>query len=179
MTRSVMQRDTSVHTSSEIPSVPILGSRYINSAKTSGQLINKDNKRDSVQTSLYSPARAQICHAYASAKQFFHRAYPCVVFAQFPKKRLRLTSKRQEPESDLESDKCTCGSAQTTKHLWESCTKSQLRRLHDTEPNLTKILQDKDKDNKEFQLLVKEMERRPRDEEYQSKSRNAGNRSAR
>jgi len=69
--------------------------------------------------------------------------------------------------------------ARTTKHLWESCTKSELRRLHDTEPNLTKILQDKDKDNKEFQLLVKEMEKRPRDEEYQSKSRNAGNRSAR
>jgi hypothetical protein len=31
---------------------------------------------------------------------------------------------------------------------------------------------------KEFQLLVKEMEKRPRDEEYQSKSRNAGNGSA-
>jgi len=76
-----------------------------------------------------------------------------------------------------ESDKCTCGSAQTTKHLWESCTKSELRHLHDTKPNLTKILQDKDK-RKEFQLL-KEMEKRLRDEEYQSKSRNAGNRSAR
>jgi hypothetical protein len=75
-----------------------------------------------------------------------------------------------------ESDKC--GSAQTTKHLWESCTKSELRRLHDTEPDLTKILQDKDK-RKEFQLLAKEMEKRPRDEEYQSKSRDAGNRSAR
>ncbi|KAH0955277.1 hypothetical protein HN011_000717 [Eciton burchellii] len=77
-----------------------------------------------------------------------------------------------------ESDKCTCGSAQTTKHLWESCTKSELRRLHDTESKLTKILQDKDK-HKEFQLLVKEMEKGLRDEEYQSKSRNAGNRSAR
>jgi hypothetical protein len=77
-----------------------------------------------------------------------------------------------------ESDKCTCSSAQTTKHLWESCTKSELRHLHDTESNLTKMLQDKDK-RKEFQLLVKEMEKRPRDEEYQSKSRNAGSRSAR
>jgi len=60
-----------------------------------------------------------------------------------------------------ESDKCTCGSAQITKHLWESCTKSELRRLHDTEPNLTKILQDKEK-RKEFHLLVKEMEKRLR-----------------
>jgi len=76
------------------------------------------------------------------------------------------------------SDKCTSGSAQTTKHLWESCTKSERRRLHDTEPNITKILQDKDK-RKEFQLLVKEIEKRLRDEEYQSKNRNAGNRSAR
>ncbi|KAH0945800.1 hypothetical protein HN011_002044 [Eciton burchellii] len=75
------------------------------------------------------------------------------------------------------SDKCMCGSAQTTKHLWESCTKSELRRLHDTEPNLTKILQNKDK-RKEFQLLVKEIEKRLRDEEYQFKSRNTGNRSA-
>jgi hypothetical protein len=73
-----------------------------------------------------------------------------------------------------ESDKCSCGSAQTTKHLWESCTKSELKHLHNTEPNLTKILQDKDK-RKEFQLLVKEMERRLKDEEYQSKTRNAGN----
>jgi hypothetical protein len=74
-----------------------------------------------------------------------------------------------------ESDKCTCGKAQTTKHLWESCTKSELRHLHDTEPNLTKILQDKNK-RKEFQLLVKDMEKRLKDKEYQSKSRNAGNR---
>jgi len=44
-----------------------------------------------------------------------------------------------------ESDKYTCGSAQTTTHLWESCTKGELRRLHDTESNLTKLLQDKDK----------------------------------
>ncbi|KAH0949467.1 hypothetical protein HN011_003729 [Eciton burchellii] len=71
-----------------------------------------------------------------------------------------------------ESDKCSCGSAQTTKHLWESCTKSELKHLHDTESNLTKIPQDKDK-RKEFQLVVKEMEKRLRDEEYQSKSRNA------
>jgi len=52
-----------------------------------------------------------------------------------------------------ENDECTCGSAQTTKHLWEACTKSEPKHLYDTEPNLTKILQDKDK-RKEFQLLV-------------------------
>jgi len=39
---------------------------------------------------------------------------------------------------------------------------------------LIKILQDKDK-RKEFQLLVKEMEKILKDEEYQSKTRNAGN----
>jgi hypothetical protein len=76
-----------------------------------------------------------------------------------------------------ENDKCICGSAQT-KHLWESCTKSELKHLYDTEPNLTRILQDKDK-RKEFQLLVKEMKKKLKDEEYQSKCRNAGNRSAR
>jgi hypothetical protein len=73
-----------------------------------------------------------------------------------------------------ESDKCSCGSTQTTKHLWESCTKSELKQLYDTEPNLTKILQDEDK-RKKFQLLVKEMEKRLKNEEYQSKIRNAGN----
>jgi len=77
-----------------------------------------------------------------------------------------------------ESDKCSCGNAQTIKHLWESCAKSELKHLHDTEPNLPKILQDKDK-RKAFQLLVKEMEKRLKDEEYQFKTRNAGNRSAR
>ncbi|KAH0950378.1 hypothetical protein HN011_009116 [Eciton burchellii] len=69
-----------------------------------------------------------------------------------------------------ESDKCKCGSAQTTKHLWESCTKSELKHLYDTEPNLTKILQEKDK-RKEFQFLAKEMKKRLKDEEYQSKTR--------
>jgi hypothetical protein len=65
-----------------------------------------------------------------------------------------------------ESDKCTCGRAQTTKHLWESCRKSEPKHLYDnTEPNLTKILKDKDK-RKEFQLLVKEMEKRLKDGEY-------------
>jgi hypothetical protein len=73
-----------------------------------------------------------------------------------------------------ESDKCSCGSAQTTKHFWISCTKSELKHLHNTKPNLIKILQDKDK-RKEFQLLVKEMEKILKDEEYQSKTRNAGN----
>jgi len=77
-----------------------------------------------------------------------------------------------------ESNKYTCGSAQTTKHLWKSCTKSELKYLYDTESNLTKVLQDKDK-RKEFQFLVKEMEKRLKDEEYQSKSRNADSRSAR
>jgi len=76
---------------------------------------------------------------------------------------IRSKASTDEPESD----KCPCGSAQTTKHLWES--KSELKHLQDTEPNLTKILQDKDK------LLVKEMEKRLKDEEYQSKTRNAGN----
>jgi len=46
------------------------------------------------------------------------------------------------------------------------------------EPNLTKILQDKDK-CKEFQLFLKEMEKRLRDEENQSRIRNTGNRPAR
>jgi len=58
-----------------------------------------------------------------------------------------------------ESDRCTCGSEQTTKHLWESCPKSELKHLHNMESNLTKILQDKDK-RKKFQLLLKEMEKR-------------------
>jgi DNA-binding LytR/AlgR family response regulator len=50
--------------------------------------------------------------------------------------------------------------------------------MYDTEPNMTKVLQDKDK-RKEFQLLVKEMEKKLKDDEFQSKTRNAGNRSAR
>jgi len=75
-----------------------------------------------------------------------------------------------------DSDKCTCGSEQTTKHLWESCPRNELEYLHDMEPNLTKILQDKDK-CKEFQLLLlKEMKKQLRDEENQSRIRNAGNR---
>jgi len=37
-----------------------------------------------------------------------------------------------------ESDKCSCGSAQTTKHFWISCTKSELKHLHNTKPNLIK-----------------------------------------
>jgi len=72
-----------------------------------------------------------------------------------------------------DSDKCTCGSEQTTKHLWESCPRSELKYLHNMDPNLTKILQDKDK-CKKFQLLLKEMEKRLRDEENQSRIRNAG-----
>jgi len=46
------------------------------------------------------------------------------------------------------------------------------------ESNLRKILQDEDK-CKEFQLLLKEMEKRLRDEENQSRTRNVGNRFAR
>jgi len=53
-----------------------------------------------------------------------------------------------------DSDKCICGSEQTTKHLWESCSKSEFKHLHNIEPNLTKILQDKDK-CKEFQSSFK------------------------
>jgi hypothetical protein len=69
-----------------------------------------------------------------------------------------------------ESDKCLCGSTQTTKYLVWNHAQRELKHLHDTEPNLTKILQDKDK-RKEFQLLVKEIEKRLKDEEYQSKTR--------
>jgi len=29
-----------------------------------------------------------------------------------------------------DSDKCTYGSEQTTKHLWESCPRSELKYLH-------------------------------------------------
>jgi len=46
------------------------------------------------------------------------------------------------------------------------------------EPKLRKILQDKDK-CKEFQLLLKEMKKRLRGEENQSRTKNAGNRSTR
>jgi hypothetical protein len=66
-----------------------------------------------------------------------------------------------------ESDICTCGSAQTTKHLRESCRKSELKHLYNTE-----VLQYKDK-RKEFQLLLKEMKKRLNDEECQSKTRNS------
>jgi len=75
-------------------------------------------------------------------------------------------------------DKYICGSEQTTKYLWESCPKSKLKHLHNMESNLTKMLQDEDK-CKEFQLLLKEMEKRLRNEENQSRTRNAGNRFAR
>jgi len=39
------------------------------------------------------------------------------------------------------SDKYTCDSEQTMKHLWELCPKNKLKYLRNMEPNL--ILQDK------------------------------------
>jgi len=76
-----------------------------------------------------------------------------------------------------DSDKCMYGSEQTTsKHLWKSCPKSELKHLHNIEPNLRKLLQDKNK-YKEFRLLVKEMEKIVRDEE--NAVRNTENRIAR
>jgi len=64
------------------------------------------------------------------------------------------------------------------RHLWESYPKSELKYLRNTEPDLTKILQDKDK-CKEFQFLLKKMEKRLKDEENQSRTRNMDNRFAR
>jgi len=79
-----------------------------------------------------------------------------------------------------DSDKCTSGSEQTTKHLWESCPRSELEYLHGieygTEPDKNTTSEDK---YKEFQLLLKEIEKRLRDEENQSRIRNVGNRPAR
>jgi len=69
-----------------------------------------------------------------------------------------------------ENDKYMCGSKQTTKHFWESWPKSELKYLYNIESNLTKILQDK---RKKFQHLLKEMEKRLKDE-YQSKTRDVG-----
>jgi len=46
-------------------------------------------------------------------------------------------------------DKCTCDNEQTTKHLWVSCPKNELKHLHNIESNFTKILWNKDK-YKEF-----------------------------
>jgi len=71
------------------------------------------------------------------------------------------------------SNKYIYDSKQIIKHLWKSCPKSELKHLCNTEPNLTKILQNKNK-RKEFQLLLKEIEKRLKDEENQSKIRNAG-----
>jgi hypothetical protein len=71
-----------------------------------------------------------------------------------------------------ESNKCTCG-RETTKHLWKSCPKSELKYLHNTELNLIKIRQNKDKP-KEFQLLLKKMEKRIKDEENQFKNQKCG-----
>jgi len=57
-----------------------------------------------------------------------------------------------------ENDKYTCDNEQTMRHLWESYPKSELKYLCNTEPDLTKILQDKNK-CKEFQFLLKKMEK--------------------
>jgi len=76
-----------------------------------------------------------------------------------------------------DSDKYTCGSEQTTsKHLWKSCPKNELKHLHNIKPNLRKLLQDKNK-CKEFRLLVNEMGKIVRDEE--NAVRNMENRFAR
>jgi predicted SprT family Zn-dependent metalloprotease len=50
------------------------------------------------------------------------------------------------------------------KHLWQSCPKSELKHLRNTQ-HFTKILGDKDK-QREFQLLLKEMENRLKNEEH-------------
>jgi len=63
-------------------------------------------------------------------------------------------------------DKCRCGKEQTTEHLrelWSKCERMEQRAA-------IKILQDRHK-QKEFQLLLKKMEKRLEDEERQSKSR--------
>ncbi|KAH0954224.1 hypothetical protein HN011_001714, partial [Eciton burchellii] len=62
-----------------------------------------------------------------------------------------------------DNNECSCGKEQTTKHLWESC---ELKHLCNKEPQLTKLLQDKHK-RREFQFLLKEMEKRLKNEERQ------------
>jgi len=81
----------------------------------------------------------EICPDLRSRKEMDHDSTPEMVHfltghGPFAAKLAQMNLK--------ESDKCSCSSVQTTKHHWESCTKSELRRLHDIEPNLTQILQD-------------------------------------
>jgi hypothetical protein len=49
------------------------------------------------------------------------------------------------------------GNEQIAEHLWKLCAKSELKHLRNTEPDLKRILLDKNK-RIELQLLLKEME---------------------
>jgi len=89
-----------------------------------------------------------------------------------------LFSNRHEPfaaklaQMNLkDNNKYMYSSKQITKHLWDSCPKSELKHLHNMESNLTKILQDKDK-YKKFQVLLRKIEKQLKNEKNQSKIRN-------
>jgi hypothetical protein len=62
-----------------------------------------------------------------------------------------------------DNKKYTCKN-QTTWYLWESCSRSELKHLHNTEPHLIKILQNKNK-RSDLQLLPNKMKKTLKDEE--------------